>query len=66
MSTAERQRSDFPTTQWSLVLALREQDSEEAREALVGFCHRYWFPLYAFVRGSGYSLGIFYDRQKIA
>ena len=55
MSTAERQRSDFATTQGSLVLALREQDSEEAREALVELCKRYWFPLYAYIRRSGHS-----------
>ena len=55
MSTAERQRSQFATTRWSLVLALREQSTEESEKALVELCHRYWFPLYAYVRKSGYS-----------
>ncbi len=55
MKAAERNRSEFATTRWSLVLALREQTSEEAEEALTELCRRYWFPLYAFVRRSGYS-----------
>lgn len=55
VSVAERHRSEFTTTRWSLVLALRDQTSEEAEKALVELCSRYWFPLYAFVRKSGYG-----------
>ena len=36
-------------------MSLRDQTSEEAREALVELCRRYWFPLYTFVRRSGYG-----------
>lgn len=50
MSESERNRSDFVTTRWSLVLAVRDHSSEEA---VVELCRRYWFPLYAFVRRTG-------------
>ena len=48
---------DFTTTQWSLVVAARpdEASGTRARQALAELCRAYWFPLYAFVRHSGYS-----------
>ena len=55
MSASAQHRSEFATTRWSLVLSLRDQSSEEAQEALVELCRRYWFPLYAFARRSGYG-----------
>jgi RNA polymerase sigma-70 factor (ECF subfamily) len=47
----------FDTTQWSLVVAanLDEASESRAREALASLCRAYWYPLYAFVRTSGYS-----------
>jgi RNA polymerase sigma-70 factor (ECF subfamily) len=47
----------FATTNWSLVGAARPDEASQtrAREALEELCRLYWFPLYAFVRGRGYS-----------
>jgi DNA-directed RNA polymerase specialized sigma24 family protein len=45
----------FGTTCWSLVLAARGEPRGEAHEALGSLCASYWFPLYAFIRGRGYS-----------
>ena len=55
MSVFPRPSSAFATTRWSLVLALREESSEEAEEALAELCRCYWFPLYAYARRRGYS-----------
>ena len=43
----------FTTTHWSIVLAAREGESEQAMEALAKLCTCYWYPLYAFVRRRG-------------
>jgi RNA polymerase sigma factor (sigma-70 family) len=48
-------RERFQTTRWSLILAAREQDRAEAREALAALCEAYWYPLYAFVRRKGHD-----------
>lgn len=45
----------FVTTRWSVVLAAKEKGSPEGAQALETLCRTYWYPLYAFVRGSGYS-----------
>jgi RNA polymerase sigma-70 factor (ECF subfamily) len=46
-------QSHFGETRWSLVLAA--QGGDEAQPALAELCGMYWYPLYAFVRRSGYS-----------
>jgi RNA polymerase sigma factor (sigma-70 family) len=46
-------QSHFGETRWSLVLAA--QGGDEAQPALATPCGMYWYPLYAFVRRSGYS-----------
>lgn len=54
-------RERFATTQWSLVVRAGKQRSGDgdrapgAGEALAALCENYWFPLYAFVRRSGYA-----------
>jgi len=45
----------FATTHWSLVVAARDRDSPQARDALAALCATYWYPLYAFVRRQGHS-----------
>ena len=47
----------FATTNWSLVGTAKPDKASQtrAREALEELCRVYWFPLYAFVRGRGYS-----------
>src|SRR5215471_5846068 len=44
----------FATTKWTRVLLARNPESTEAREALAELCQTYWYPLYAFIRRSGY------------
>lgn len=61
MSTSERHDAVnapqplFLTTRWSIVLAAKDKESPNSAEALETLCRTYWFPLYAFVRGSGHS-----------
>ncbi|HVV74373.1 MAG TPA: sigma-70 family RNA polymerase sigma factor [Verrucomicrobiae bacterium] len=45
----------FLTTHWSVVLAAKDKNSPGCSEALESLCRTYWYPLYAFIRGSGYS-----------
>jgi len=47
----------FATTHWSLVSRAKSDEASQtlARRALEELCRLYWFPLYAFVRGRGYS-----------
>jgi RNA polymerase sigma-70 factor (ECF subfamily) len=45
----------FATTHWSVVLAAGGDSSPLAQEALERLCRAYWFPLYAHVRGRGFS-----------
>ena len=55
MGSSPDQRQ-FATTQWSLVVAARQQPGSQsrARLALAELCRAYWYPLYAFVRSRGY------------
>src|ERR1044071_63954 len=43
----------FDTTHWSAVVTAGEE-STQGREALSRLCQTYWYPLYSFVRRSGY------------
>ncbi len=55
-STAERQhcrQAWFDTTHWSTVLAAGEGQSPGSIQALERLCRKYWYPLYAYVRGCG-------------
>jgi len=45
----------FQTTCWSVILAARDGEPQEAREALAALCTAYWYPLYAFIRRKGYD-----------
>lgn len=45
----------FLTTHWSVVLAAKDKASTGCSQALETLCSTYWYPLYAFVRSSGYS-----------
>jgi RNA polymerase sigma factor (sigma-70 family) len=54
-SNTPRRRSDFASTQWSVVLSAAQNDTETSRSALEKLCRTYWQPLYAFVRRSGRS-----------
>lgn len=45
----------FPATQWTVVLAAGGTPSPDSAAALEQLCRSYWYPLYAFVRRSGYA-----------
>jgi RNA polymerase sigma factor (sigma-70 family) len=45
----------FLTTRWSMVLHARDKASPGSKEALESLCQTYWYPIYAFVRGTGRS-----------
>lgn len=45
----------FATTHWSVVLAARDQDAPQSREALAALCASYWYPLYAYIRRRGHA-----------
>jgi RNA polymerase sigma-70 factor (ECF subfamily) len=45
----------FTTTHWSVVLAAGHRASQQSRRALATLCETYWFPLYAYVRRTGYA-----------
>lgn len=42
----------FESTQWSVVLAAKEQSSKDALEQL---CQNYWYPVFAFIRRQGHN-----------
>ena len=46
--------SQFPTTRWTLVVTAADPHRKGAQSALVSLCENYWYPLYAYVRRSGY------------
>ncbi|MEZ5329183.1 MAG: sigma factor [Verrucomicrobiales bacterium] len=43
----------FPETRWTLVVALRSTDEDQARQALSELCGLYWVPLYSYFRQQG-------------
>jgi len=46
----------FGTTHWSVVLIAGKDNSLQAAEAMEKLCRTYWYPLYAYVRRSGYDV----------
>jgi RNA polymerase sigma-70 factor (ECF subfamily) len=46
---------NFPTTSWSLVLAVRGGDDDASSAAMEELCRRYWHPAYAFIRHSDHN-----------
>ena len=53
-SSARNEAVAFSTTHWSVVLTAQGR-SPAADEALEKLCRTYWWPLYGFVRRSGYK-----------
>jgi len=47
-------KEKFTPTRWSLISAMRSDNSAVARSALDTLCQSYWFPIYAYVRHKGY------------
>ncbi len=54
--------AEFPSTQWSVVLAAGGRRSTEARRALESLFETYWYPLYAYVRRRGHD---FHEAQEL-
>lgn len=52
---SSRGRGSFASTHWSVVLAAASTASPEAAAAMEKLCHAYWYPLYAYLRRSGYT-----------
>jgi RNA polymerase sigma-70 factor (ECF subfamily) len=48
-------RAAFPATRWSVVLAAKQRELPESAQALETLCRNYWYPLYVFVRSSGWA-----------
>lgn len=46
---------EFPPTRWSLVNRAGGDQTQVASEALEVLCRAYWYPLYAFLRRTGFS-----------
>lgn len=46
----------FPDTRWSLVIDAQGGDADTRAQRAIGeLCQSYWYPLYAYLRGSGLS-----------
>ena len=41
---------EFPSTRWSLVLAVGGSHSADSDRALASLCQAYWYPVYAYIR----------------
>jgi DNA-directed RNA polymerase specialized sigma24 family protein len=52
--SVQSEAAAFATTHWSLVLTAQGRSSA-ADQALEKLCRTYWWPLYGFVRRSGYK-----------
>jgi len=44
----------FTTTHWSMVIAASRRESQQADAALEKLCRGYWYPIYVFLRRSGW------------
>lgn len=54
MDSSPRMDPVFATTHWTVVLTAGGEQSQQADEALEKLCRTYWYPLYAFIRRSGW------------
>ena len=52
---AEAGARQFETTHWSVVQRAGDSQAPESAAALEKLCRAYWYPVYAFVRASGYG-----------
>jgi len=50
-----RRRPEFTATSWTVVIQAGDPESPDAQRALEILCHKYWYPLYAYVRRRGYA-----------
>lgn len=45
----------FRTTRWSVVLSALDSDTTDSRVAMEHLCRLYWYPVFHFIRRSGYA-----------
>jgi RNA polymerase sigma factor (sigma-70 family) len=55
MNAAIAQERVFTTTRWSVVMNASRPESEHMDEALETLCRGYWYPVYVFLRRSGWT-----------
>jgi len=55
MNTVAAENRVFTTTHWSMVMAAGGLGSSQANEALEKLCRAYWYPVYVFLRRSGWT-----------
>ena len=55
MTATNRSYDQFATTRWSVVMQMASSPAAEARGALTELAHRYWYPVYAYVRRCGHE-----------
>lgn len=48
-------QTPFPSTHWTLVRRVQHGDEADAARAMEEICGRYWYPIYAFARRSGFA-----------
>jgi RNA polymerase sigma factor (sigma-70 family) len=54
MSYCSKNSPAFTTTHWSVVLKAGQRESQQTDEALEKLCRAYWYPIYIFLRRSGW------------
>lgn len=55
LESSSARGAELAPTQWSIVLAAGGETTSMTQEAQEQFCRNYWYPVYAHVRGRGYS-----------
>jgi len=55
MPPDQTSHSPFPTTHWTLIDVAQCGSPEDAARAMEAICAHYWYPIYAFLRRSGYT-----------
>lgn len=55
MTSEPRSAAAFPVTPWSWIVAARQTQTPEGRDALAELCRAYWYPVYGLIRRRGYA-----------
>ncbi len=54
--TPTQQDGAFPHTHWTLIQKVQTGDVESAAAAVAELCRTYWYPIYAYLRRSGWAV----------